>query len=133
MNSGTVMATRMLCSPRKNSEEKAVDLDGTFLEGNRVRVERCSLLDFEQAIDSFVPQDNRRKGIEKVEKQFHGQVENQPDIIPHSPRSSERSRKEFFETCCVMLRNLPSKVERLRGSSVLQVFKHHSEWCVYPF
>ena len=96
----------------KEFREKAVDLDGTFLEGNRVRVERCSLLDFEQAIDSFVPQDNRRKGIEKVEKQFHGQVENQPDIIPHSPRSSERSRKEFFETCCVMLRNLPLRVER---------------------
>ena len=61
----------------KEFREKAIDLDGTFLEGNRVRVERCSLLDFEQAIDSFVPQDNRRKGIEKVEKQFHGQVENQ--------------------------------------------------------
>ena len=96
----------------KKSRERAIELDGIFLEGNRIRVERCTLGEFEQAIDSFVPQDNRRKGIDKAVQEFHDKIDNQPDIIPRSPHSGATGRKEFFETCCVMIRNLPSRAER---------------------
>ena len=79
----------------KEFRDKAIEMNGTYLEGNPIRVERCSLLEFEQAIDSFVPQDNRRKGIEKAEQQFHDHSEYQPDMISHSP-AHERNKKDFF-------------------------------------
>lgn len=94
--------------------EKAIELDGIYLEGSRIRVERCTLSDFERAVDSFVPQNNRRRGIEKMQGNFHGGMGDQPDVIPRSPIPAARGSKDFFETCCVMLRNLPSRVERFQ-------------------
>ena len=105
--------------------DRALGLRGQLLEGAPLIIERCTMAEYEQAVDSFVPQDHRRKGIEQVEKRFFSQRETtRPDMMMmgrRSPRPPVNDRKQFFETCCVMIRNLPSRVERC---DVRAFFKH---------
>ncbi len=93
----------------KEQRDKALSFDGALLQDNRIRIEKCSLAGFERAVDSFVPQDHRRKGIERTEQRVH---ETPPNVVPRESQPLARDRKHFFETCCVMMRNLPARVER---------------------
>ncbi len=93
--------------------EEALRASGEWLDGSRVTVERCSLIDFEAAVDSFVPQDHRRKGIVSKEQEFF-QKRQHPDSGRYSPPPKRHNQKRFFETCCLMMRNLPLRVERFQ-------------------
>ncbi|KAK2164607.1 hypothetical protein LSH36_61g06028 [Paralvinella palmiformis] len=78
---------------------EALKRSGHMMGHKKVQIRKCSVLDFDNAVDSFVP--------------GHGRPP-PPGVTPPAKRNRSRSplTKLYPESCCIILKNLPFKCHK---------------------